>query len=367
MQTVNYFDYYYRQRSHLTHDPSIDALKIVACLLVVTFNSLEYIHYYSTPFNSWQMVVLTMVRMFSLSCVPLFFMITGYLMTQHQFSFKNYYRLLYLILYYALISLTIFLLRRFILHESLSFSKSISMMFAYTISPYAWFIGMYLCVFLLIPLLNQFWHAQKDLRAHTMIILSFAIICVLPSIFNSYQKMFPDYFVNLYPLFYYLLGGFIQELLPRFRYHYHFGLILIGSILISTMQNVNLLNNKVFHREVFNQFSSWAAFAIAFSLFCLIKKRGWTLKQSRILRKVASLSLPICLFSFIIEQIVYPIYKDCFSGITQQTIYLILPIVTVFILSFLLSLMCHKIYQWIFIIWNKCWRWVFPLKKEVTQ
>ena len=367
MQTANYFNHYYKERQCIDHDPSIDALKIVACLLVVTFNALEYIHYYSTPFNSWQMVILTMIRTLSLSCVPIFFMITGYLMTQRRFTFKNYYRLLYLVLYYALISVTIFLLRRLVLHDSLSFSKAISMMFSYTISPYAWFVGMYICVFLLIPLLNQFWHAQKDIRAHTMMILSFAIICILPSIFNSYQRMFPDYFVNLYPLFYYLLGGFIRNLIPQFRYRYHFCLILMGSILIATIQNVNLLNNEVFHREVFNQFSSWAAFAIAFSLFFLIKRKQWTAKQARLLRQLASLSLPICLFSFVIEQLIYPIYRSIFSNMTQQTIFLILPIIVVFLCSFILSLLCHKIYYFIFIKWTKLWRRLFNPQKEYIK
>lgn len=364
MKKTTYFNQYYHERITKPHVPGIDAIKLMACFLVILFNSLQYLNYYSHSFNSWQMVILTGIRTLSLACVPLFFMITGYLCIQRTFKFKYYYHLLYLILYYGFIAIVIFFIRRFAFHEALHWYDGLKMTFDYSISPYAWFVGMYICVYLLIPLFNQFWQSQPGFQQRTLMIFTFSIVCILPSIFNSYQRTFPDYFVNLYPLFYYLLGGFMHDIQQHSHFRHHYLTIIWGTILLSTIQNVNFLHHEVFKRAVFNQFSSWSALLIAFSIFAICLNKTYPPKVAKILRQLASLSLSICLLSFIVEEWVYPLYLAYFPTLTLRLIALILPTVLIFITTIVLSLFLQQFLILILKALTLFWQYVIVPKQE---
>ena len=143
-----------QKTSTIQRNPALDVIRIVALLLVVTthffFNQGYFGHY---PLEGKAMFVATVFGMFSRICVPLFLIISGYLLCHKKVERKYYSRIIKIISIYLLAALACLATKQYLSHTPIDFVKWLQQILNFTAS-YGWYINMYIGPFLLIPFLN---------------------------------------------------------------------------------------------------------------------------------------------------------------------------------------------------------------------
>ena len=113
---------------------------------------LEYRILYRT--NAWKKnVIYDIYENFFYGMCSLFLIITGYLMCGKKLSAKYFYGIVHTIIMYIIISLFC-ILNRHIMGQEVSLKDGIKGILDYTAAPYAWYVEMYIGLFVMIPFLN---------------------------------------------------------------------------------------------------------------------------------------------------------------------------------------------------------------------
>lgn len=172
----------------------------------------------------------TVVRTVFITCVPLFLILSGYLCCKKTLS-KGYYRgLTKVVLTYVIAGLFCQFVD-YILHGG-DLLKIVLTFFSFKAAPYGWYIEMYFGLFLIIPFLNILWDKLNDIQRKWLLI-TLLLTTSVPCIFNSfnfsntnmwwyatqsdYTKLYPDYFINVYPITYYVIGVYLHERMEKIR------------------------------------------------------------------------------------------------------------------------------------------------------
>lgn len=214
-----------------SRDTGLDITRIVAFMSVPAVHFFLNSGFYDIPVKGNKMYIMVIFRTLFMICVPLFMLLSGYLMSGKKImmdkkSILNQYKKLdKIIITYVLATIIIIFYRNFYLHEHLNLKNSISNILGY--NQYSWYVEMYIGLFLLIPFLNCLWHSiQKDSR--TMLVIVMILLTTLPSLLNiwnfesletlrspwlstNYNSLVPDWWVTLYPITYYYIGAYIKE------------------------------------------------------------------------------------------------------------------------------------------------------------
>ena len=213
-------------------DTGLDLTRIVAFLCVVSVHFFSNSGYYSQWYDARIEYIMMFIRMLSMVCVPLFLLLTGYLMSGkaielNRKSLLGYAkRLVPVLLTYALSELVILLFENTVMNDSLGLRNYFLMLFGFY--HYSWYIEMYIGLFLLIPFLNLIWRSLPEKHSRQCLIFVFLLLTTIPTFFNQLDlttpgavldpglgvkasKLAPFWWENLYPLTYYFLGAYFRE------------------------------------------------------------------------------------------------------------------------------------------------------------
>lgn len=288
-------------------------------------------------------------------CVPLFLLLTGYLMKNKELSIKYYKGIGNTLFVYVLASIACVLFKNIYYpneHHNLLLS-----MLNFTGANYAWYIEMYIGLFIIIPFLNLIYNnlknqSQRKLLILTMLFLT-SIPCVLnifvfdnsswwsqPSLIQTYQKVIPSYWISMYPLTYYFIGGYLHD--------YGLKLNNIQCLIVMIVSTV-LAGFISYHWSTPSNFiwGSWADFgslftAITASCVFILIKRNMSLnnlsdKGRMFISKVAGLTLGGYLVSYIFDTIIYSFFKSRVNNDYLGLRYYLIIVPLVFVCSILLS------------------------------
>lgn len=81
----------------------------------------------------------------------------------------------------------------------------------FTGAPYAWYVEMYIGLFLLIPFLNLIYRNLEGKRQKQILILTLFVLTSLTSLINTSSYFVPAYWLHTYPLLYYFIGCYLKE------------------------------------------------------------------------------------------------------------------------------------------------------------
>ena len=356
-------------------DLRLDIIRCIAAFSVISVHFLSHIQYYEASMEGGRMFLMTLMRTAFMVCVPLFLMLTGYLMHQKQLK-KGYYKGI-------LKTLGIYILAALAYQVSLSlFSGAPVSLRKYLLQilgfgGYGWYIEMYIGLFLLIPFLNAMWRGLKGQKQKMLLIVTLLALTTLPSLFNiydwhtpgfwqlpssasSFQRIVPAWWLLLYPLTYYFIGAYLQE----------YGLKLRAwQTALALAACIAAFGAFQFYRSTPDPFQNtlatdWGGFPILIEsvlLFHLLLQ----IKTTRIPRffrllftKISELSLGIYLVSIIFDNIFYPRLTAAVSSVPLRLNYYPVIVPLVFICSALASqllLWIQKAIAWPFrrIPWKK--------------
>lgn len=207
---------------------ALDITRIAALFCVISVHFFLNNGFYSEPMFGGKMFVMTAMRTGFMVCVPLFLMLTGYLMNKKTLSAKYYRGIIKTIGIYLLASLACIIYKITVLGWKLSPDLTLWGVLNFKTATYSWYIEMYIGLFLLIPFLNLIWNNLGSGKAKLALVITLVCLTSLPTIANiynfeslewwktpylstEYRQILPDWWVRLYPLTYYFLGAYLKE------------------------------------------------------------------------------------------------------------------------------------------------------------
>lgn len=125
-----------------TRNINCDILRIIALLFVISVHSLSYIGFYGVINEGPTMLFLNIARCLFMSCVPLFIVLSGYLMSKKELN-KNYLKKsIRIIATYILCSIACLIGLYFIENqEMLSIKDYFFKILLFQAAPYSWYVN----------------------------------------------------------------------------------------------------------------------------------------------------------------------------------------------------------------------------------
>lgn len=346
-------------------DIGLDITRIIAFLLVPSVHFFPYAGLYDTPVIGIRMSIAIMLQTLCTINVPLFMLLTGYLMSVKQIpiersSIKKFYKgLSTIVITYILACVIIFFFRLFIQHDNLMLRDLILSCLRY--DGYAWYVKMYIGLYFLIPFLNILWQSAGRKESQLILLVVLLFLTAAPSVFNiwnfhipgalfrpwitdTYDKLVPDWWKDLYPITYYYLGAYVRRNVDLKKLHSGKLLFfLLVSLLLSGLFNVWRSYSVCFIGGNWCEYSGVQNVINSILLFLFINSfhyrplPTWGLKR---LVLISNLTFGAYLLSWIPDQIIYPVLnaavKDVPDRIFNFPIYIGKTVLISLLLSFLI-------------------------------
>ena len=199
----------------------IDVIKVIAIILV------PVLHFYNNyGFGQINMLhignlIQIMIRWISFSCIGLFLMSSGYLLSNKKLSKKYYYRIFDLLLVYLVAIGISHTVRN---HFSYNYLDELLLKF-FRFDGYFWYVAFYVCFYSIVPYLNMA-SEKLDKRGFNILILNLIIISALPVTINSMPRLdgrkilfLPGILTVIWPATYYYIGAYFKKFEPEIKKH----------------------------------------------------------------------------------------------------------------------------------------------------
>ena len=313
-----------------SRNPSLDVIRCVALLLIHVAHFFDGIGFYDRLVCGSWMYLGTIIRCASMTCVPLFLLLSGYLLNRKMPSKTHYKGLLKTLLLYLLVSGTYIFYRWIralvIGDEVFVLTDRLLRILSFSNTGYEWYVEMYIGLFLIIPYLNLIYHNLDSKESKKTLVFTFFFITSLPYMTNifrfdswqwwlhptsnsNYQQILPDFWVQAFPITFYFVGAYLSEFPLKLKLSKCIP-ALIGTILI--------YGTFCFYRSYNEQYvdGSWSwSYApvvliiavLTFHFFSSLDYRRLHPKVLKLFSGISTLSLGAYLVSRIYDEIVYGI------------------------------------------------------------
>ena len=289
----------------------LDILRTVAIVAVVAGHYFMYSGFNSAPFNTPAMFLLGTLNSITAIGVPIFMMLTGYLTCRKTISRSYFKGITRVLVSYVVLSVVMILFREMYLGEHMSPVKWLLKITDFSAIPYAWYIEMWIGLFLLTPFLNILWSGIAD-RNHRKLLLFILFLCsALPDFFNRYGvHLAPGYWESAaYPLLFFFAGAYIRDYRPAIDTRRGI-LAVLALALINPLLSILLQpGGTILHLT--GDPNGIISTPVAILIFILLYTRniGSSIARGAVTR-ISLLSLDIYLISYMFDMIVYPCFAD---------------------------------------------------------
>ena len=344
-------------------DSALDITRIVALFSVISVHFFLNNGFYQQPMLGGRMCVMTIMRTGFMVCVPLFLMLTGYLMNQKTLSKKYYRGIVKTLGIYLLASLACLIYKVIVFHHKITLDNTLWGILSYKTANYSWYIEMYIGLFLLIPFLNLIWNNLPSKKAKLALIVTFVVLTSLPTMTNiynfevngwwktpylstDYRQILPDWWTRIYPLTYYFLGAFLREFPLKLRQWQKIA-IYFACVLLFGLFNYYRSWGGYFAWVVYNDWHGLPNVIMTFFLFSFLASID-TSRYPVWLKRVLMVASDCCLGGYLVSYIFDNLFYAELNTRVREMIYrlewypLIVP--AVFVCSLLLSFVLNLIY-----------------------
>ncbi len=320
--------------------------------------------FYEVPIIGTRLYFMTVARCFFMICVPLFLVLTGFLMCNKKLEKGYYGKITKTLFVYALASILCVLFKKYFLHQEWSVKDMIGGTLNFTGANYSWYIEMYIGLFLLIPFLNGAYHSLESKKHKLILIGTMLFLTALPSVLNifvfdsfafwitpitkwQYTKIVPSFFTILYPVTYYFLGCFIREFKPCPNRLLNLALILICAFAFGSF-NFYRSRGSVFVSGIWQEYGALPNVIMTVLVFLFLLNLPSERLPSpfkTVLSFISDLTLGGYLLSYIFDQYFYAKLNARVEVVTDRIIYFVPMVAVVSICSLLLSLAVNLLYK----------------------
>ena len=330
-----------------------DLIRCVAVYSVLSVHFLLNSGFYSVPVEGTAMLLMCIYRSCFMVCVPLFIILTGYLMWQKTLSASYYRGLWKTVEIYLLASAACLLYKKFVQLQDVTIKSAVLNILDFKAANYSWYIEMYIGLFLIIPFLNGMYHSLADKRQKQILILTMTVLTMLPKLLNNfnftiegwwsspalsdqYNGLVPGFFTAMYPVTYYFIGAYLREYgccLKRWKNI----LLFIAFAVLFGVYNYYRSDGLSFQWE---SNSTWGGenqitAVLLFILLLNLHPDLWPRWIKSGLVQISRVSLALYLLSWIFDQEIYSTLQAMVPTAEERWVYFPLVVPSVFLCSFL--------------------------------
>lgn len=319
-------------------DLRLDVIRDIAIINVISVHFLLNSGIYELPLEGKRMFVMMFARTLFLTCVPLFIMLTGYL-TKHKtnIALKYFVGIWKILRIYLISSIFCILFKIFYLKEVVTLRGILGSILNFSANPYAWYVNMYIGLFLITPFLNVLWGGLK-IEGKKSLLFVCAFLTVFPS-FNIWHTIFPTWWYGVYPITYYFAGAYLSEINFEIKKS-KIGIMIVVCALLFTLLNFYHGYKNPFIEETFTSYGGFECTIIAVLIFLFVLNVNLNniphILKNLIVR-VSQLSFGMYLSSWIVDVVIYKILNTMIASTYEKVIYAPLVIICVVIGSAILS------------------------------
>lgn len=331
---------------------TLDIIRILSLLCINGIHFFRYSGFYSVSVEGGKMLIMCIVRSLCIICVPMFLMLSGYLMNQKTPSKKYFWGITKTAGMYFLCSAVFSLFLKFVLKEEMTPKIFITNLFGFEGTRYAWYIEMYLGLYLIIPFLNIIFNNLKDKKQAVGLLSALFAVCILPSFLNifcfesaewwlnpatskDYFKILPQWWDKLYPVFFYFLGAYLSKYKSNIPIAANAAL-LIGAVVFDGAFSYYRSLGHIYVWGDWNSNTSPTTALTAFLAFTLLlnirfkRENSW---RCFVLKIMSDSCIFAYLLSGMFDLYFYDIFKDIIPTVQERFIYAPLMILLVFLSS----------------------------------
>lgn len=344
-------------------ESSLDIIRIVALFSVISVHFYWHSGFNNEEVAGIEMYILCLMKALFSVCVPLFISLTGYLMCNKKLCKQYYKGIRKTLIIYVLASIACVIYCFFANAPLLNIIEVVFSILNFSAAPYAWYIELYIGLFLLIPFLNLIYNNLRSKKQKQALLLTLIILTILPSLFNIYrpfdlswwihpsssnvyQKIIPSWWINIYPLTYYFSGAYLREFGIKFKTKTLVILFAISVFLFGSFNFYRSYGGK-YANEGYNEVYGFEAYILTILLFEIlrrIKANNMSIKFRAVLKYLSDLVLGAYLVSYIFDDFFYYNFLNKYVPVmTDRLPYYFLIVPCVFICSLLLSAILNLI------------------------
>ncbi len=331
-------------------DLKLDIIRIFSLFCVISVHFFLNSGYYQEQMNGKTMIIMTIIRAFFIICVPMFIVLTGYLMNRKELS-KSYYKgVKKTLIIYFICSIVYHIFIHFYYLNEVSFKSFIKDLLWYQGTKYSWYIEMYIGLFLMIPFLNIVVNNLKSKKDFNILLITLLFLIGIPNLFNAlFFKAFPSWWSNIYPIFYYFLGAYLFKYNENLSKNKLF-IFLIILIIVDGLLNYYVSYNNIFVWSSLNDYGSFFVMLKTYLVFSLLLKLkvNYSMRKEKIIKRMSDACLGAYLISCIFDIIFYDILNANIISVKMRFIYAPVIVLAVFICSIILSMIIDIIYDILF-------------------
>ena len=293
----------------------LDLVRAVAILFVVIVHVFLHVNFVSVGMSGTKNFFLLWIRNIALSCVPLFIILTGYCKCNKKVNKEHYKSIWKILVSYFVIACITILYKKYYVGETLDFQKHIMGILRFDVNEYAWYLEMYLGLFLLIPFLNILYKNIETKRQKKILLFSLFLICSLPQTLNpivfgnTKLDILPRWWNILYPFLYYYIGCYIREYQTTFRRLPKLMWILIISLLQTGFIYIYCGGSSMIEKNIIPDYFSVFTLLISVLIFLLlyrVKTKSFYLQKT--MEFISKNTLELYLLSFIFDHYYYKLF-----------------------------------------------------------
>lgn len=355
-----------------SRNASMDIIRIVAAFTVLSVHFFLHNGFYSQIVEGVPMYIMVLTRTLFSVCVPLFMILTGYLMSHKTLSRKYYSGISKTLIIFVLATLACMIFKTVHDNEPFSLKSFILGTLDFTGANYSWYIEMYIGLFLLVPFLNLAYNKLKNKRQKQVLVLTLVFLTIIPTLFNifnfdnpawwsdpkssdTFAKLVPSWWMGFYPIAYYFTGCYIREYGIRLKTKSMLVLFLLAILIFGTF-NFYRSYGTTFKSGIYVYWYGFEPYILSVLLFVLlsrIKTDNMNEKVKFVLWKVSDLALGIYLISYIFDMLVYPVLNEKITTMTDRLPFYFVTVPIVFICSMLASAVLNIAAKYIQIFFKK--------------
>ena len=361
---------------------ALDIVRIVAFFSVAAIHFWLHNGYYNEPIVGKPMFVYTTIRTAFTYCVPLFIILSGYLLNKKTLSKRYYLGIVKILGIYILATIGCMLFKHRCYGDEFTFRSVLFGILDFSGANYSWYIEMYIGLFLLIPFLNTMYHGLKGKGQKKVLIWTLVCLTSLPSIINiynftepgwfyapaisrEYQKLAGEWWVMIYPVTYYMIGAYLKEYPFKMKKRYNlllFFLAIAGFGLFNYYRN----HGAPFFWDGYRDWFGAQALVLSVLIFSLLSRINTEKFPNAIKKTLAHLSdlcLGAYLMSYVADSIIYPYLARFAPTLDDKFGYFIPAVLSVIAASLLMSEFLNLLYKAMEWIWKSTAN-VFSKKKN---
>ena len=341
-------------------NPAMDVIRVFALLTVIGVHFFLNTDFYDVPVQGVRMCLMACMREFLMICVPLFLVLSGYLMKNKKIS-KSYYKgIVKTLAIYVLASLACGVYKYFAYRESFAPFGVIWGIFDYTTAPYSWYVEMYIGLFLLIPFLNLTYNNLESKKQKQALLLSLILLTAAPAVINTFSSrvltnVLPDWWSAFYPITYYFIGCYLRDYPIKLKKRVNISLIIAVTAVFGAIV-CYFSYGQPFPWSEFNEYKSLFVLiltVLVFSLFANLNYDKVGAKFRKVFSYLSNLVFGAYLCSWIYDDWFYGILNKHITSMPERLNYYILIVAAVFVCSLATSAVLNLIYSGAGKLWVK--------------